>query len=435
MPGLVALALGLGAGLNTANGDGLLAAIEIAGATLFTGISLLLVWFGQRLYLARRAASARAQELEDQQAQLRAILGMIPEAMTVIDAEGTIRFFSPAAERLFGYGADEVIGRNVAILMPAPHKERHDGYIRRYLDTGERRIIGKGRPLMAQRKDGSSVPIELYVGEIQHAGMHYFAGFMRDLTDQRATESRMRQLQAELVHMSRLTALGEMASSLAHELNQPLAAIANYLRGCHRLLADTSTPAPPALREALGKAADQALRAGNIVRSLREFVARGDHDHNVEQLGTIIQETSALALVGAKEQGISAHFDIDSQADPILADKVQIQQVLLNLMRNAMEAMEGQPMRDLRVASRLRADGMIEVAVADTGPGIAPDIEARLFQPFVTSKARGMGVGLSICRTIVESHGGRIWAEPGAQGGTVFKFTLPHVRQEEVAGD
>jgi two-component system sensor kinase FixL len=179
------------------------------------------------------------------------------------------------------------------------------------------------------------------------------------------------------------------------------------------------------LREAVNDAAEQALRAGRVIRHLREFVARGESERHVENLPKLIQEASALALVGAKERGVRVAFRFDPEAPLVLADRIQIQQVLLNLIRNAIEAMQDAPRRELVVATQSLPGGLVEVSVADTGTGIAPEIADRLFNPFVTSKPDGMGVGLAICRTIVETHGGRLWAAPNPGGGMVFRFTLP----------
>jgi two-component system sensor kinase FixL len=226
--------------------------------------------------------------------------------------------------------------------------------------------------------------------------------------------------------------MGEMASTLAHELNQPLSAIANYLRGSRRLLESTAGENVPTLREAMDKAADQALRAGEIIRRLRDFVARGESERRVENLTKLVEEASALALVGAKEQGVTIRFHMHPNVELVLADKVQIQQVLLNLMRNAVEAMEGADRRELIVTTRPSEDDMVLVQVADSGSGIAEEVMSQLFQPFVTTKRHGMGVGLSISRTIVEAHGGQIWVEPNPDGGTIFNFTLRSVSKEEV---
>jgi two-component system sensor kinase FixL len=273
--------------------------------------------------------------------------------------------------------------------------------------------------------------MELAVGEMKSSNQRFFTGFIRDLTERQQTEARLQELQTELVHISRLTAMGEMAQALAHELNQPLTAIANYMKGSRRLLEGRTDEQSETVRQAMDKSAEQAMRAGQIIRRLRDFVARGETERRVESLSKLIEEASALALVGAKEHGVRVRFYFDPSADLVLADKVQIQQVLLNLMRNAIEAMEGGSRRELTV-STVRAGEMVEITVADTGTGIAEEVASQLFQPFVTSKPQGMGVGLSISRTIVEAHGGQITAEPNPEGGTIFRFTLRAVSKEEL---
>jgi two-component system sensor kinase FixL len=352
--------------------------------------------------------------------------------MIVIDERGIIQSFSSAAERQFGYTATEVVGTNVKCLMPSPYRENHDRYLDRYLRTGERRIIGIGRVVVGERKDGSTFPMELAVGEMRSSNQRFFTGFIRDLTERQQTEARLQELQSELVHISRLTAMGEMASALAHELNQPLSAIANYMKGSRRLLEGSSDDRSAMLRNAMDKAAEQALRAGQIIRRLRDFVARGESERRVESAKKLVEEASALALVGAKDQGIRVRFQFDPAADLVLADKVQIQQVLLNLLRNGVEAMETTQRRELVISTAGGADGTLAISVADTGTGIAPEIMSHLFQPFVTNKRHGMGVGLSISRTIVEAHGGQISVEPNPAGGTIFRFTLRSVSQEDI---
>ena len=242
----------------------------------------------------------------------------------------------------------------------------------------------------------------------------------------------MQELQTELVHISRLTAMGEMASTLAHELNQPLSAIANYMKGSRRLLENSADGNSAMLRDAMDKAAEQAVRAGQIIRRLRDFVARGEAEQRVESVKKLIEEASALALVGAKDQGIRVRFQFDPAVDLVLADKVQIQQVLLNLIRNAIEAMETSERRELVVATAATREDLVTVSVADTGSGIASEMTSQLFQPFVTTKRHGMGVGLSISRTIVEGHGGHIWADTNPAGGTTFRFTLRGVNKEDI---
>jgi two-component system sensor kinase FixL len=275
--------------------------------------------------------------------------------------------------------------------------------------------------------------MELAVGEMRTAEGRFFTGFVRDLTERQQAEARLQELQNELVHVSRLTALGEMASALAHELNQPLSAIANYLKGSRTLLGREEV-AVERIADAVERAATEALRAGDIIRRLRDFVARGETERTVESLPKLVEEASALALVGAKEHGIRVHYEFSPEIDLVLADKVQIQQVVLNLVRNAVDAMAetSSARRELAIGIAPAGDGMARVLVSDTGPGIAPEVAEQLFQPFITTKRTGMGVGLSICRTIVEAHGGRIGFGPRPGGGTEFTFTLQRVANEEL---
>ena len=403
-------------------------AAELWRAAAFTGLGVAMAWIGELLRRTRRQAAAR-------EAHLQSILDTVPEAMIVIDERGVMHSFSSAAERLFGYAADEVLGENVSMMMPPPYRENHDDYIERYLRTGEKRIIGTGRVVVGARKDGSIFPMELAVGEMRSDKARFFTGFIRDLTERQEVEARLQELQSELVHISRLTALGEMASALAHELNQPLSAIANYMKGSRRLLRDRTDEQSLLIREAMDKAAEQSLRAGEIIRRLRDFVARGETERRIESLKKLLEEASALALVGTRDRGVRVIYRFDPGLDLVLVDKVQIQQVILNLVRNAIESMEQSDRRELTIATERDPDGMAAVRITDTGTGISPDVASQLFQPFITTKPHGLGVGLSISRTIVESHGGRITVEPNPQGGTVFRFTVRAVSQEELRDD
>jgi two-component system sensor kinase FixL len=410
--------------------------LEIAhllSAVIFAVLGVAMALVGGRLRRGAARTELALAEAEQGHAHLQSVLDTVPDAMVVIDERGIIQSFSAAGERQFGWTSAEVSGRNVSMLMPSPYREDHDAYIARYLATGQARIIGIGRVVVGERKDGSTFPMELSVGEVK-GQRRYFTGFVRDLSERRESERRLQEMQSELVHVGRLTAMGEMASALAHELNQPLSAIANYLRGSTRLL-ERPTPDLGRVRDALTQAGDQAQRAGHIIRRLREFVGKGEAERRVEHLPKLIEEAGALALVGAKAAGVRVRFDLDPNVDLVLADKVQVQQVILNLVRNAIEAMAQSKVRDLVISATPVGDGSIMVKVVDSGSGIDPEIAAQLFQPFVTTKATGMGVGLSICRTIIEAHGGRIWVEPSPTGGAAFHFTLQGVREEELAAD
>lgn len=359
------------------------------------------------------------------EAHLRSILATVPDAMVVIGEGGLILSFSAAAEKMFGYAEQEVVGKNVKMLMPSPDRERHDQYLLNYMTTGRRKIIGIGRVTTALHRDGNTFPIELSVGEAWIGKNRIFTGFIRDLTERQQTLLRLQDLQSELAHVGRVSEMGTLASSLAHELNQPLTAVTSYCESARDLLQGNPDEETLALvREATEEAAKQAIRAGQIVRRLRDFMSHGETERRVESLQRLINEANALALVGSREHGIDVQLSLDPDADLVFVDRIQVQQVLVNLIRNAIDAMVGSTVRSLSIRTSRGEDDNVEVTIEDTGSGITESIAPQLFQPFVTSKQNGMGIGLSICRTIVEAHGGRIWFEPGRERGTSFHFTL-----------
>jgi two-component system sensor kinase FixL len=366
--------------------------------------------------------------LSEKEALLRSILDTVPDGLVVIDERGIIQSFSAGAERLFGYTADEVCGRNVSLLMASPYREKHNDYLSGYLATGERRIIGLTRVVTGRRKDGSVFPHELSVGEVREDDHRLFTGFVRDLTQRQQTLQRVQELQAELTHVSRLTEMGQMASALAHEINQPLTAATNYLEAARRLLARADEAASARAVGILESAAGQVVRASQIIRRLREFLGKGERERRPAPIGRLVEEASALALIGAGDGGAKIDLRIAPQLPELAVDRVEIEQVVVNLVRNAIEAMAGGPRQELTVTAAPGDGNVVEICVADTGPGIAPEVAQRLFQPFVTTKPHGMGVGLSICRGIVEAHGGALTAEANPGGGTRFRVTLPVVR-------
>jgi two-component system sensor kinase FixL len=365
------------------------------------------------------------------EAHLRSILETIPDAMIVIDERGRILSFSAAAEKMFGFSEDEVRGENVSTLMPSPDRERHDLYLSRYLATGNRKIIGIGRVTTARHRDGTTFPIHLHIGEARIRDQRVFTGFIRDLTERQQTELRLHDLQEELAHVARVTAMGTLATSIAHELNQPLTAIANYVETAAELLDNPSAETLAIVREALTECAAQSVRAGQIVRRLRDFISRGESERRIESLERVVNEASALAMVGTGERGIALEVKLDTAVDRVLIDRIPVQQVILNLMRNAIEAMADSPVRRLRITSRPASDGFVQVSIEDSGPGLATEVGDRLFQPFVSTKAEGMGLGLSICHTIVQGQGGRIWTERSGFGGTAFNFTLIDASEDQ----
>ncbi|GGF43621.1 sensor protein FixL [Aliidongia dinghuensis] len=394
---------------------------------------------GERLFLGiihdTTEQHAVEHELRETAERLRSILALVPDAIVIIDEMGRIDFFGAAAERLFGWSAEDVRGRNVSLLMPSPYYEQHDGYLKRYRETGEKRIIGIGRIVVGKRRDGSTFPMELAVGEMSIAGRRLFTGFVRDLTEHQLAEKRLQSLQAELLHVSRLSAMGEMAAALAHELNQPLTAVINWTQAAFRLLNQPDGSANPKALEFMEKAIGQANRAGQIIRRLRDFIGKGESEHRVENINKVVEEASALALVGAQEHGVRATLELAGDLPGVLIDKVQIQQVIINLVRNALEALASVDRRVLVISTALVDEDTVEVRVADSGPGLAPEVAAQLFQPFVTTKEKGMGIGLSISRSIIDNHGGRLVATPNPGGGVVFSFTLRTAAGEGEGGD
>lgn len=419
--------IGIGREVSGRRKDGSIFPMELSVGEARDGAEPIFVGIIRDITERKSAESA----LRESELRWRSIVNTVPDAIIVIDAHGTIESFSPAAERLFGYAAEEVIGHNVKMLMPSPYRDAHDGYLARYTETGERRIIGIGRIVVGQRKGGETFPMQLAVGEFASPSGNLFTGFVRDLTDRQRTERRIEDLQAELLHASRLSVMGQMASTMAHELNQPLTAVNNYLDASLRLMAGGSASSE-VIADLLRKGVVQTQRAGDVIRHLRQFVAKGESERRTHSINQLVEEAMALGLLGSRQSGIRVSLELDRDLPPALVDPVQIQQVILNLVRNAAEAMEETERRELTIATRA-VDGSIEIGVADTGPGIAPELAERLFQPFVTTKKAGMGLGLSICREIVEAHHGCLTATKRPSGGMMFQVILPQEGQNGMA--
>jgi two-component system, chemotaxis family, CheB/CheR fusion protein len=352
------------------------------------------------------------------EARLRAVIDGVADAIVTIDETGVIRAANKSAYAMFGYTAEELLGATVSRLVPEPDRSRHDDYIRNYLQTGVAKIIGVGREVEVARKDGSKLPAELRVSEVHHHDERLFIGFIRDLTEKRTLEERLRRL-----HGDRLASMAEMATALAHELNQPLSAAANYMEAAQRLL-EACPECSPQVGEALDCAASQMLRAGGIVSHLHDFISRGDPEKILQSLHAIIRRTCEFAGPLIKEHKVELILHLDADRDWVLADRVQIQQALVNLIRNACEAMGASKIRRLTIATTLKEE-TLRIDVIDTGIGLSKAVDADFFEPFASSKSNGLGVGLSISRSIVEAHQGKIWADPDAGGGARFSFTLP----------
>jgi two-component system sensor kinase FixL len=502
------------------------------------------------------AAAAEWTLSLDREVLFQALVATAVDGIIVIDAMGRILVYSDACVRLFGYERGEVLGKNVKMLMPPPNYANHDAYIARYRETGERRIIGAGREVVGRRKNGTTFPLYLSVGEGLVEDRQIFVGILHDVSERKrsvevaqrlasivessddailsidlsgvitswnegaerlygfaaeeiiglpiamivppdrqdeeprildliergerishyetqrlrkdggavdvsltispmrsatgavigmskiarnisprkAQEHRINELQGELLHATRLVSTGQLGAALAHELNQPLTAILNYAGALQELGFAASGRQGDMLREIVGKIQEQTARAGEIIRRLRGFVAKREPDRQVQELNETVEESLALGLVGVAYANVALRTTLAAGLPPVFIDRVQIQQVMINLLRNAVEAMQTSPIRELSVSTSMDGNEHVRVSVADTGPGLAPEIAGALFQPFVTTKGQGLGIGLSICRSIVESHGGRLWTEPKEGGGTVFHFRLPAAPEEDADG-
>ncbi|MGB5085830.1 MAG: PAS domain S-box protein [Methylocystis silviterrae] len=354
---------------------------------------------------------------------LAALVDNALDGIITIDKTGTILSFNPAAVALFGYTPDEVIGQNVRILMPEPYRSRHNDYLSHYLRTGEAKIIGIGRQVEGQRLDGSVFPMELGVAAVEAEGERYFVGFIHDLSERRRFEARMHDL-----HADRLDIIENMTVGLAHELKQPLSGINAYLHIASRLLKKGDLTE---IEQVLDNASKQVFRVSEIVDSLRQFIARGESIKTLHHLNEVDRTACEFTDSIAKECGVATAVNLDAQNDLVLINRVQIQQVVVNLKRNAIEAMENCESRELVVSTRLIDGNEIRVDVADTGPGISEAIKAKLFEQFTTTKPHGLGVGLSISRSIINAHHGRLWVEPNPGGGTIFSFELPLAEQHQ----
>lgn len=365
------------------------------------------------------------------ESRLAALLDAAVDAMILIDERGSITRFNPAAERMFGYAQAEVAGRNVSLLMPEPYRSGHDEYIKRYARTGERRIIGIGREVTGCRKDGTTFPLDLSVGEFRraaeqpgHRGEHGFVGILRDLTEPKAREHEAEDLRTRLNHVGRLGTLGEMVSGIAHEVNQPLTVIANYASACRRLVESGGIDAAE-LGSTLEKIGAQAERAGQVIRGLRALVRRRDEVRARLDCAPLVREVSRLVDFEARQAGFRLELDLAEGLPPVLGDAVQIQQVVLNLIRNGLDAMQERATGDTIEVSAAAREGAVEITVTDCGPGLAPEMEEHLFEPFFTTKPQGIGLGLSICKSIVAAHGGELSAGRAPAGGACFRLRLP----------
>jgi len=364
--------------------------------------------------------------------ELQALLDAAVDAIIVIDARGSIITFNAAAERLFGYAAGDAIGKPVEILMPEPYHSEHHSYLERYLATGEPHIIGVGREVLGRRANGETFPIALSVGESHDASGRRFVGIIRDLSAQRAAETRTRSIEARLTHVGRFDLMGEMAAGIAHEINQPLSAIATYAQAARRIL-ERDQPGMKALIDVCFKIDEQALRAGRVIENLRKFIKKQDVRVETLDVNAVVMDIMNLVDADAHAQGIRVTTDYAEGLAAVRCNATQLQQVLLNLTRNAVDAMRAtlNKERGIQIATESGTDGGVRITVADHGPGVAPQLGDNIFHPFVTTKREGLGVGLAISRTIIQSCGGSLTYRDNLAGGATFVVELPAAKEED----
>lgn len=362
--------------------------------------------------------------------KLDSVLDAMVEAMIVIDHRGNIKQVNKSAIGMFGFSRPELLGSNISMLMSGADKARHGDYLDRYEQTRRKRIIGVGREVVGARKDGSTFPIHIAVGEVQMGDTVQYVGLIRDLTEQRQAEEASLKQREEMVNVSRLSTMGEMAAAMAHELNQPLTAIANFAAASQRLLETNPDDNLPAVLEALTDIQDQAHRAGEVIRRTRAFT-HGDAEKSTTTVATIFSQIASLARMDSKANNIRLSTDIPLDLPEVDVDPVQIQQVMLNLMRNAVDAMRNTPpdQREISICAKRTAPYEIRFEVRDHGAGVKPEDAESVFNAFFTTKSSGMGMGLAICRTIVRNHGGELrfrYNNPrNPEAGMTFFFTLP----------
>jgi two-component system sensor kinase FixL len=371
-------------------------------------------------------------DVQDANAKLSALLDAAVDAIIIIDHRGNVELFNAAAESMFGYQSAEVVGNNVNMLMPEPYQAEHDNYLQNYMHTNKARIIGIGREVKAQKKSGEIFPIELSVGEVKDSSHMQFVGIIRDISEQVKAHSDAILNRERLAHVTRLSTMGEMAAGIAHEINQPLTAVSSYAQACKNMLSKNSSISVESdfqqkkLFDTLEKISKQALRAGEVIRRLRAFVKKRKARRELVDLNSLIEDTINLAKVDTRllDHGVKLHLTIEPKPQ-LNVDRVLIQQVLFNLIRNAIDAMETLPHEAVHIHTRWLDQRFIEVAVSDTGHGVSNEHKNTLFQPFFTTRPAGMGMGLPISQSIVQSHGGEIKHHPGEPEGSVFLFTLP----------
>jgi PAS domain S-box-containing protein len=380
-------------------------------------------WFAVVEDITQRKEEESARRYTEE--KYRLVVETASDAVISLDETSAILLANPATTRIFGYDPAELIGKPLTMLMPEFLRKLHEVGFKRYLATGQRHINWQGTELVGRRKNGQEFPVEISFGELTKDGHRVFTGFIRDISERKQAQRAIQNAQAELARVSRLTTMGELAASIAHEVNQPLTAVNNNSSACLRLLANQNLQ-PDVLRRALQEIVADGTRASAIVARIRAFIKKTPAEKNTLDVNEVIGEVLVMMGHGFEENRILLQRELAQALPPVLGDRVQLQQVLLNLIMNGIEAMTAvtnRP-RTLWVQSRIDESGDVQIAVRDSGTGLGSEAD-RVFTPFFTTKTNGMGMGLSISRSLIEGHGGRLWSSPNSPHGAIFSFTLP----------
>jgi len=355
----------------------------------------------------------------------RTLLEAAPDATIVVDGDGSILLVNAQAQSLFGYSREELLSKKVEDLIPAHARAEHLAFRKAYSKIPRTRPMGGSMELHGLRGDGTEFVAEVSLSPIETSEGTFISAAIRDATERKTAENKLRELQSELNQGSRWSMMGMLGATLAHELNQPMTAVMNYVRASQRILEAHGDRVPQESMDLMTKAIEQTDVAGKIIQNLRQFVERGETEYAIVDVNLIVGEISAASLPAMWQRGVNFRFHPGADLPSVLIDRVRIQQVIENLFRNAIEAMEARNVRELTIETSLAGDGSVGVAVSDSGSGISPEVAGTLFKPFATTKISGMGVGLAISRSIVLAHGGQLWTEPKPGGGSVFRFTVP----------
>ena len=403
----------------------------VKAAIVVSVIALILIAAGTWLFF--RITDPMLRRISESEERFRSISMLAQDAVIVMDSEGSISFWNEAAEQMFGYRAEEAVGEAlVDLVIPERYRAAHSNALQHFKNTGQGPIISKTMESEAVRRNGTEFPVEISITAVQLEAAWNAVGMIRDITSRKEAEDQARQHEAELAHMARVSTIGEMATTLAHELNQPLTVISSYAEGAARRFRNRKETDPGFLLEALEKNAAAARRAAEIIRGVRSFVRKQDVEWDRVDINEVVSDAVKLVAAEARRRRVTMTLEKTPEYVSVVGDSTQLEQVTINLIRNAFDAMEDVDENGRIIVLRTSVNGSheVELTVRDSGTGLPPDIAPRVLEPFVTTKQHGLGMGLSICRTLVEAHGGRLWTTANPDRGTTFHISLPVSNEE-----